>query len=311
MKKENGEKSKAAAAGVIGPEDVWRTINELAEAQKRTEVARLKGEEARKRLAVEVAEAQKRTEAAQQEGEAARKRLAVEVAEAQKRTEEAQQRTEEAQQKSEEARKRLAAEVAEAQKRTEAAQQKGEEARKRLAIEVAEAQKRTEAAQTRNEAEIDKLIKSIDEANGNFNNKWGQFLESLAAGDFLDLIKQVGIAGVHTLYRNLVREDEQGRQLAEIDLVGANTSDAVAGEVKTNLTIAKIDKTLAKVKKHGCDMFKKYNRVYVAFIFLKAEEGAVEYAESQGCIVIKAPGGQSKVSALVNQKGFKPKAFIG
>ena len=226
-------------------------------------------------------------------------RMLGELTAAQKRTEEAQQRTEEAQQRNDEERKKMAvkmaAEVAEAQKRSEKARQEAEEAHKALSAEVLS------------------LTEQIKKANGNFQNTWGQFLEDLCAGDFLDLIEQVGIKGVHTMAQNIERKTAKGKVLAEFDLLGGNTSEAVVGEVKTSLTHTKIDEFVDKIKKHGPKMsiLKHYNHVYGAVIFLKAEKGAAEYAMAQGLVAIKSPGGNTKVSALVNKKGFKPKALIG
>ena len=194
----------------------------------------------------------------------------------------------------------------EAQQRTEEAQQRTEEARAALAVEAAEDRKRVDA-------ELLRLTKLINNANGNFQNTWGRFLEDLCAGDFLDLIEQVGIKGVHTMAQNIERKTAKGKVLAEFDILGGNTSEAVVGEVKTHLTRNKIDDFVDKIKKHGPKMsiLKHYNHVYGAVIFLKAEKGAVEYAMAQGLVAIKSPGGKTKVSALVNKKGFKPKALIG
>ena len=316
--------------------DVWRILGEVAEAQKRHD-------EERKKMAAEVAEAQKRNDEerrkmaaevaeAQKRNDEERRKMAAEVAEAQKRNDEERKKmaaeVAEAQKRNDEERKKRAAEVAEAQKRNDEERKKrAAKMAAKMAAEVAEAKKRTEEAHQKAEDarqqaeeshkalsdEVQSLTEQIKKASGLFQNTWGQFLEDLCAGDFLDLIEQVGIKGVHEMAQNIERKTSRGKVLAEFDILGGNTSEAVVGEVKTHLTRNKIDDFVDKIKKHGPKMsiLKHYNHVYGAVIFLKAEKGAVEYAMAQGLVAIKSPGGKTKVSALVNKKGFKPKALIG
>ena len=49
--------------------------------------------------------------------------------------------------------------------------------------------------------------------------------------------------------------------------------------------------------------------VYGAVAFLKATRGAGRYAEKQGLFVIKAPGGESKISTIINAPDFGPVSF--
>lgn len=199
-------------------------------------------------------------------------------------------------------------------KRTEAAQQRTEAERKKLAAEVAAAQKDT--AETlkaltkeskRAEAE---LQKSIDKANGNFNNKWGQFLENLVAGDFIDLMAQIGIKDLDNQSQNqVVRDKSTGHPLAEFDLVAKNKTKAVGAEVKTELSCQDVDNFVDDLKNHGPRVFRGYESVYGVLVFLKATKRVREHATAKGLILIQAPGGKNKVSTIVNPAGFKPKAF--
>lgn len=338
MKKKKSLRRKVSTK--VDPAEMWKMLQETIAIQKEAALERKKADAERqradaelkkleKKLAAELA-ADRRHAAMERKKAAAERKKAAAEAEAERKKAEAERKKEEAERKKEEIerkkaaakadaeikehKRRLDAEVAEVKKETEKAQKEAAVAKK----EADEARKQTEVAQQRAEAAFERaekgqaeLQKSLDKAYGNFNNKWGQFLENLSAGDFLKLIKQVGIEGVDILYENLVRHGKNGETLAEIDFVGANTTDAVVGEVKTHLTKNKVDHIVDKIKKHGPFLLKQYKRVYVAIIFLKAEKGAVDHAIKKGLIVIQSPGRKTNLSALVNEKGFKPRAVIG
>ena len=223
-----------------------------------------------------------------------------ELTKAQQRTEEAQQRTEEIQQRTEK-------ENAEGMKELRKVQQRTEEAQQRTEKENAEGMKELRKA-------LRELTKNQNQANGQFNRKWGQFLENLVKGDLVKLLAQRNIK-VARVQPRMVFCDSNGREIGEFDLVAINGEEIVAVEVKTTLTKEKVQKFIAQLK-----MFKKYfpeyaNKViYGAVAFLCEPEsqdarGAAKYSEENGLFVILSPGGSSNVTAMSNAKDFKPKAF--
>ena len=149
----------------------------------------------------------------------------------------------------------------------------------------------------------------LDKANGNFDNKWGAFIESLIAGDLVSLLKEQGIP-VREFESRKYLYRENRTVLGEYDLIAHNGESVVVTEVKSTLTKGKVDKFITKLHK-----FKKYRRfdpnkkIFGAMGFLEAEDGSVEYAEEKGFFVIRSPEGEFKVSRIVNSKGFKPRVF--
>ena len=111
-------------------------------------------------------------------------------------------------------------------------------------------------------------------ASGQFNRKWGQFLENLVKGDLVKLLAQRNIK-VARVQPRLVACDSNGREIGEFDLVAINGEEIVAVEVKTTLTKEKVQKFIAQLK-----MFKKYfpeyaNKViYGAVAFLWVNQKA-------------------------------------
>ena len=184
--------------------------------------------------------------------------------------------------------------------------------------ELAQAQKHTEKALrelSKNLKESNReLTKNLNAANGNFNNKWGKFLESLVKGDLVKLLSERNIK-VDRVQPRLVAFGSNRRKVGEFDLVAMNGKEIAAVEVKTTLTKAKVEKFIDRLK-----MFKKYfpeyaNKVLyggVAFLCEPEDEearGAAEYAEENGLFVIFSPGGEGDFSTMSNSKDFKPKSF--
>ena len=209
-------------------------------------------------------------------------------------------------------------ELRKAQKKTEKGFQKLQESQQKTEKALRESQEKTEKALrelTKNLNESNQeLTKNLNAANGNFNNKWGKFLESLVKGDLVKLLSKRNIK-VDMVRSRLVAYGPNGQELGEFDLVAVNGKEIVAVEVKTALTKAKVKKSIDQLK-----MFRKYfpeygdKVVYGGVAFLcepEDEEGvsAAKYAEENGLFVILSPGGEGDFSTMSNSKDFKPKAF--
>ena len=224
-----------------------------------------------------------------------------EVAEAQKETEAAQQKTEAAQQKTEESLR----EVTEAQKETEESLREVAEAQK----ETEAAQQKTEAAQQKTEIFLRDLGKKIDKVNGDLTNKWGRFIENLVEGDLVNLLAPWDIK-VNKVQPNLRYSTVEGIPKGEFDLVAINSTEVVVIEVKSTLKDMDIGKFIGKLKKFK-EFFPEYKdkMIYGGVAYLRAIKEALERAKNEGLFIIKAPGGECKISTITNEKGFKPTEF--
>ena len=111
-----------------------------------------------------------------------------------------------------------------------------------------EAQRKTEEAQRKTQEAVKKTSESIDKANGNFNNKWGTFLENLIKGDLDRLLRERGIQVAKTLPAGVEIKRKDGSIKAEYDLVVINGLEAVIVEVKTTLSNDKLDQFIEKTK---------------------------------------------------------------
>ena len=222
-------------------------------------------------------------------------------------------------------------EVTEAHKETEAAQQKTEESLR----EVAEEQKKTEAAQQKTEAaqqktealtqetrvflkdlgkKIDKvnrdLGKKIDKVNGNLTNKWGKFVENLVHGDLLNLLAPWDIE-VDRVQPRLVYTKFGENPGGEFDLVAVNSKELVIIEVKSTLDKGDIYRFIKKLQAFSKIPSTEYKDkiIYGGVAYLEVIKHADELAYEKGLFIIKAPGGECKISTITNEKGFKPTEF--
>ena len=201
--------------------------------------------------------------------------------------------------------------LTETQNRAEEERRKGEKA-------LREAQEKTEKtlreSQQETEKALQELTKNLNAANGNFNNKWGKFLENLVKGDLVKLLSERNIK-VDRIQPRLVISDPNRRRVGDFDLVAINGNEIVAVEVKTTLTKQKVEKFMNKLKRFKT-YFPEYRDrvVYGGVAFLcepESEEAAhaAEYAEESGLFVILSPGGEANMSTMSNSKDFKPKSF--
>ena len=181
------------------------------------------------------------------------------------------------------------------------------------------AQQKTEEAQQKTEEELQILAKSLNEANGNFNNKWGHFLENFLEGDLVKLLNKWDIP-VDRILPNLVVK-KSGVVVAEYDLVAVNGVEIVVVEVKTTLEKDHVGRFIKKLKdfKNKCPEYgEKTLYGAVAYMSIKRPDkskefeqysNASEMAEKKGLFLIKSPSGVKDMSTIANKKGFRPTEF--
>ena len=164
--------------------------------------------------------------------------------------------------------------------------------------------------------------KAICEANGNFNRKWGDFMENLVEGDLVTLLRKWGLEMIDAEIRpipNVKVPRDDGNTKYELDLIIKNGDYAIVVEVKTTLTIPKIDKFLKKLSMLKDDLSAyKGKTVYACMAYIKTGKDKKEkekddlvlpYLEEKGLFAIRAPGGPSNIATIENSKNFKPKTF--
>jgi hypothetical protein len=148
--------------------------------------------------------------------------------------------------------------------------------------------------------EMKKLWKTMSQSE----NRWGKFVEALASGSLVKLLKGIGIQVNEIAERE--RRLYNGKQY-EIDVIARNGVDIVAVEVKTTLSTTDV-KDFIEVLKVFKHVFQRYssNRVLGAVAYISLEGKADVFAEKKGLLVIKAIGEGAKI---VNTKGFVPKEW--
>ena len=202
-------------------------------------------------------------------------------------------------------------------RKTEESHRKTEESHR----ETEESQRKTEKSVRETQESVRELRKSIQEANGNFNRKWGDFMENLVEGDLVSLLRNWGLkmidAEIRPIPKATVSRDD-GTTKYEYDLIVKNGDYAIIVEVKTTLTIPKIDKFLKKLSTLKDDLPAYKNKtIYACMAYLttekdgkdKGEDRTLTHAEEKGLFLIKAPGGPSRISRIENSKGFIPRKF--
>ena len=150
-------------------------------------------------------------------------------------------------------------------------------------------------------SETDKKIRKLDQL---FTSQWGKLVESLVEGDLIKLLKAKDIKVDRTTQRS--KGNFEGENY-EYDIIAYNGDEIVVVEVKTTLRpqdIADFHEKLWKIKKFIPDYKEKI--VYGAVAFITTDGSSDRMAEKQGFFVIRATGNSS---SIINEPGFKPKAF--
>ncbi|MEI6436097.1 MAG: hypothetical protein WCP32_14725, partial [Bacteroidota bacterium] len=149
--------------------------------------------------------------------------------------------------------------------------------------------------------ETDRKIRELDRL---FTSQWGKLVESLVEGDLIKLLKEREIQVESIVPR---RKGNKAGQNYEFDLIAINGVELVIVEVKTTLRPQDITDFHEKLWKAKTFMPEYHDKIiYGAVAFITADGGSERMAQNQGLFVIKATGSSS---AIVNEPGFKPKAF--
>ena len=183
------------------------------------------------------------------------------------------------------------------------------ESRKETEKSLQETQRAMRESRKETEESFRNLNKSLDKANGNFNNKWGAFMEGLVKGDIVRLLNEWNIQVEKVMPRVKIRRKDYTIK-NEYDLIVVNGAEIVVVEVKTTLSAEKLNIFVDKMVRFKKN-FPEYSdkNIYGGVAYIEADGDSAKNAEKEGLFVIEAPGGPTSVSTIINVQGFKPKAF--
>ena len=170
-----------------------------------------------------------------------------------------------------------------------------------------EERRKTEKAIRESERRTERFIREL---GGTFDNRWGDFMESLVHGDLLALLDGQGVTGLRKVRRNRKVEDDDKRTKAEFDLMAHNGDKAALVEVKTTLHAKHVDGFLYKLDNAKAWLPDELGgkTVYGVVAFLSADGGVKRRAEKKGLLLIESPGGAG-FSRIANTEGFEPRTW--
>ncbi len=185
--------------------------------------------------------------------------------------------------------------------RHSAEMEKLREGQKEMARELKEAALETDRLITRQAEEADRRFRQAD---GKFDSRWGQFMESLVEGDLVPLLQARGIEVDTTSGR--YKKKRNGEHM-EVDIVALNGGEAVVVEVKTKLRSEAVTRFAEKLRVFQ-DWFPYYRdrTIYGAMAYLESDEDVARYAERQGLFLIRATGSSA---SIVNAPDFRPRDY--
>ena len=167
--------------------------------------------------------------------------------------------------------------------------------------------------QERTTQDINKLTQNINKLSGDWDSRWGRFVENLVSGNLKKILKGWSVSIKNIIIKRNVVFFTASHQQWEFDILVINSTNIFVIEVKSTLTIAKIDhfiKQLQNLVENRDDFPDK--KIYAAIAYLgvakgKEEDRIVEYAQNQGLYVICAAGDAAKSVDI--PQNFKPRIF--
>lgn len=152
--------------------------------------------------------------------------------------------------------------------------------------------------------EFDRRMKLLDKNLGKIGNRLGQFVEEMIQPAIIRLFQARGVEVRETM-RNLAAR--RGDLVAEVDLFAIDTWEAVAVEVKSDLTLGDVDRHLQRLGRFK-QLFLHYAqlRIYGAVAGMVVSAEVARYAESQGLFVLQ-PSGEHII--MSNAPEFTPRSW--
>ena len=173
---------------------------------------------------------------------------------------------------------------------------------KETSAQMKETDKRIEESRKETHRLLDQMIKRVDKTSENIDKneariskqseqflaQSGHIVEGLMEPSVFKTLRSSGFA-VTQCCREMAGSNPSAGVSMEVDLFYMNTVEAIAVEVKTYCTKAKINHFLKKMANFKT-IFHKYAdmRIYVAMAAIKFTNEALEYAQKKGILIIRA-----------------------
>ena len=173
---------------------------------------------------------------------------------------------------------------------------------KEILQELLQAQKKTDEKFRETAQQFSETDRKIKELNTLFTSQWGKLIESLVAGDLVNLLNQRGIAVNDTVMR-LKGKLLNGYQY-EFDIIAHNGDEVVVVEVKTTLRPNDVKDFIEKLQNFKTWVPLYANKtVYGAMAWLTADAGAETMVMKRNLFSIRATGDAAQI---VNPPDFVP-----
>jgi len=157
--------------------------------------------------------------------------------------------------------------------------------------EIAESQKDTDRIVKENALQTKKDKAEFNERLGNYIKLFGDFTEYMMAPKLREKFMDFGLVFPRT-NRNVSVKDENNNTLLETDAILENGDKAMMVEIKTQLTVERINKhieRLEKMRKHA-DSHGDKRAFLGAVAGVVVDKDAREYALNQGLYLIEPAG---------------------
>jgi hypothetical protein len=161
--------------------------------------------------------------------------------------------------------------------------------------EVAASQKETAAQMKKTDLKLDRLTAHV----GGLGNDIGDFAEGLLTSDLLKKFEEYNLDFDDALRNVEINERGTKRPIAEIDWLLLNTTIALVGEVKANLTVGDVDKHITRMKKLSSTQngLLGGKELYGAVAGIKMTRTTRDYAKKRGFFVLEPAGDSVKIEA--------------
>lgn len=154
--------------------------------------------------------------------------------------------------------------------------------------------------------QTDQKIQALSEMLGRQGNRLGDFVQEMVRPAVVRLLRERGLP-VHQVAPNLTAYDDNGRVIAEVDLLALNAQVAVAVECKSHLSIDDVNDHIQRLVQ-----FKSCFPQYRGYQLLGAVAGMVvpdhvgRFAYRKGLFVLAQSG---QAIEIRNDAAFQPHAW--
>jgi len=183
---------------------------------------------------------------------------------------------------------------------------KSQEETDRIVKENAQGMKELRESQKEYEQERKKEKAEFNERLGKYINLFGDFTEYMMAPKLREKFKDFGLFFPKT-YRNVSVKDENNKTILEADAMLENGDKAMMVEIKTKLTVERINKhieRLEKMRKHA-DSHGDKRTFLGAVAGVVVDDESREYALNQGFYLIEPEG----EDLIITPPNGKPKEW--